>query len=647
MKVMPAVWPAPAPVRSSAVRQETRRPVARANRGPYLKPPNRYAHVDVADIHAVRAWVAEASAPTAIDLFCGAGGLSLGLKDAGFSILVGADSDAASVETHVANLGGLGYCGDLADHKAFLSKVRSWGIDRVDLVAGGVPCQPFSRAGRSKIRSLVDEGRRPRLDPRASLWQSFVEIVKGLRPRAVLLENVPDLTVWNDGAVLASIYEALTRLGYQTDAMLLNAFDFGVPQHRSRLLVVATRPGMQFRWPRPSAKTTVRDAISDLPIVAPAHLQERIPYTGPLTGLQRRLRQGVQEADSGWIYDHVTRDVRPDDAEAFSLMPEGGIYSDLPARLQRYRADIFDDKYKRLSWDGLSRSITAHVAKDGYWYIHPAQDRTLSVRETARIQTFPDWFRFAGHRTSQFRQIGNAVPPLLAAEVGRELIAVLAVPARRGRPPGPSSTFRVALLNWHSSHGRELPWRQSRNAWAVLAAERCMRRANPGRVAAAWDRLLQVAPTPRAFLDHTSNARGGDEVLGTLRAIDDLSVIADAVVKTNDGFVPATEADLLSLPRVGVYLASTVLVYGHELTAAILDRSTARVARRIRGGQHQAGNWQARLDLEKLAGHDGPDAAFNAAISDLANLVCRAADPQCGACPVRAHCAVGRQFVSG
>jgi A/G-specific adenine glycosylase len=148
-------------------------------------------------------------------------------------------------------------------------------------------------------------------------------------------------------------------------------------------------------------------------------------------------------------------------------------------------------------------------------------------------------------------------------------------------------------------------------------------------------------------LDHTSNARGGDEVLGTLRAIDDLSVIADEVVKTHDGFVPATEADLLSLPRVGVYLASTVLVYGHQLTAAILDRSTARVARRIRGGQHQAGNWQARLDLEKLAGHDGPDAAFNAAISDLANLVCRAADPQCGACPVRAHCAVGRQFVSG
>ena len=100
------------------------------------------------------------------------------------------------------------------------------------------------------------------------------------------------------------------------------------------------------------------------------------------------------------------------------MMKEGQTYRDLPARLRRYRADIFDDKYFRLSWSGRSRSITAHLAKDGYWYIHPEQNRTLSVREAARIQTFPDRFRFAGSMTSRFTQIGNAVPPMLARAVG-------------------------------------------------------------------------------------------------------------------------------------------------------------------------------------------------------------------------------------
>ena len=620
-----------------------RRTIARSNRGPCLVPAQRGVIPNQKDPAAVKEWVAAAGHPTAVDLFCGAGGLSLGLQDAGFSVLVGADSDPASVKSHSANLASLGYCGDLSDQRAFLKQMRAWGIDRVDLVAGGVPCQPFSRAGRSKIRSLVDEGRRPSVDPRASLWRSFIEIVRGLRPRAVLLENVPDLTVWNNGAILASICQALVRLGYQTDAVLLNAFDYGVPQHRARLVVVATRPGLSFQWPEQSRRTTVRDAIGDLPPVPPAHLEDRIEYDGSSTWLQSRLRRGMSDDQSQLVFDHVTRDVRPDDAEAFSLMAEGGTYADLPQRLQRYRSDIFDDKYKRLAWDGLSRSITAHVAKDGYWYIHPSQDRTLSVRETARIQTFPDWFRFAGHRSSQFRQIGNAVPPLLAEAVGAQLALTLSAPTRRGPRRGPARSFRKALLAWHQDNRREIPWRESGEPWTVLVAERCLGRAPSQRISTVYRDVLAAAPSPAAFCRIDSDSTLRLKAIGVGSAAEEIAAVAEAVLKLHDGRLPTSEQGLLSLPRVGAYLASTVMVYGANTSTVILDTGTARLAGRIRGSRLQSGNWQARLDLQQLAGESGADRAFNSALSDLAYTVCRPAEPLCGQCPVMRHCATGRQ----
>ena len=117
-------------------------------------------------------------------------------------------------QEHDANLPGLGWCGDLSDPSEFLATLEVWGIDKVDLVAGGVPCQPFSRAGSSRIRDLVDTGGRGAHDHRADLWSSFVAVVQALRPQAVLVENVPDLPRWNDGAVLAGLYESLQDLGY-------------------------------------------------------------------------------------------------------------------------------------------------------------------------------------------------------------------------------------------------------------------------------------------------------------------------------------------------------------------------------------------------------------------------------------------------
>src|SRR5262249_14463709 len=154
---------------------------------------------EATDLAAVRRFMRrERARPTAVDLFCGAGGVSLGLERAGFHVLVGADFDEWAVRTHHANFDGMSWCGDLSDPSEFIHTLRAWGLDHVDLVAGGVPCQPFSRAGRPRIRELVESGDRADHDVRADLWGSFIQVVEALRPSAVLVENVPDLPRWDD-----------------------------------------------------------------------------------------------------------------------------------------------------------------------------------------------------------------------------------------------------------------------------------------------------------------------------------------------------------------------------------------------------------------------------------------------------------------
>ena len=261
-----------------------------------LRPPE--GTPNPADLRAVKRWVKAAAKPTAVDLFCGAGGLSLGLRDAGFSVLVGADNDPLAVETHTGNLGGLGWTGDLTDPEEFLEHLDQWGIRSVDLVAGGPPCQPFSRAGSAKIRALVRAGERAEVDPRASLWNSFMAVVERLRPTAVLIENVPDLPTWDNGAVLIGFYEALRGLDYEVDARVLDAYRHGVPQHRARLFIIATRGAREVRWPEEvEPAPTLRDAIWDLPPAPPAQRDEELLY---FSGPRQRARKANAPRDGQW-----------------------------------------------------------------------------------------------------------------------------------------------------------------------------------------------------------------------------------------------------------------------------------------------------------------------------------------------------------
>ena len=278
---------------------------------------------------------------------------------------------------------------------------------------------PFSTAGTSKIGDLVRRGSRPPRDERADLWRSFFAIIDRLNPRAMLFENVPNFAQAQGGALLIALMDELANRGYSVHVQVLEAWRYRVPQHRSRLFVIGIAGNGKFEWPKPiGGRPTVGQAIGDLPVVQSGARNEIQPYEGPPTSvLARLLRKGLRGTEVRLVRDHVTRSVRPDDAEIYRLLEPGDTYMEVPEHLRRYRSDIFRDKYLRLSFDDLSRTITAHIAKDGYWYIHPSEDRTLSIREAARIQTFPDRFRFAGYPTSRYRQIGNAVPPMLASAV--------------------------------------------------------------------------------------------------------------------------------------------------------------------------------------------------------------------------------------
>ena len=605
---------------------------------------------DQDDPESIKKWLDDLPRPWAIDLFSGAGGLSLGLEQAGFSVVAAADSDPVAIETHSANIAGLTWLGDLSNPAGFIEQLDRWEIDSVDLLAGGPPCQPFSRAGTAKIGNLVRSGSRLAYDARADLWQSFFAILDRLTPRALLFENVPDFARAQGGALLVSLVDELRNRDYGVCVQELKAWNYGVPQHRSRLFVVGVDADMDFSWPKPvEHRPTVWQAIGDLPVVSPDTRDEVQRYEGqPHSKLAIAMREGLQGAEAELIRDHITRAVRPDDAEIYRHMKPGDTYLDVPESLRRYRSDIFDDKYFRLSFEDVSRTITAHIAKDGYWYIHPKQNRTLSVREAARIQTFPDRFRFAGHPTSRFRQIGNAVPPLLASTIADEILRSLNggfTPHIIGEGRADyGTTFRSALLRWFRANGRDFPWRNSNlSPWQFLLVEMCLHRTKADQVARVIREVTTFGQTPDSFLANTAALEPYLSTLGLNWRSANLTSAAEYVKGKLNGEVPDGWQELIAIPGVGDYIASAVQCFAFGRPSVLMDTNTRRIARRVMGGDSSRPLWSVRLHLRELAGQEGPDEQWNQALLDLGALICKARSPTCNKCPVRTHCTTGRR----
>jgi DNA (cytosine-5)-methyltransferase 1 len=357
---------------------------------------------------------------TVIDLFCGAGGLSEGFRQAGYHVLAGNDFFEAAGETYAATHREARFLPNpIGDYTAgdFL---RAAGLKpgELDVLVGGPPCQGFSVYNHQ--RGLHDE--------RSSLYREYLRIVDGLQPNWVVLENVTGMTSAGGGAAVHAIIKGLNSLGYGVRAEILRAEEYGVPQERRRILFIGNRVGLPISFPEPThgaalrRLVTVRDAISDLPTLKNAEKRGIQTYASePQSEFQHEMRAG-----SNSVTNHSAATLSKINLERLSHIPQGGSWRDIPVDLlpqgmKRAKRSDHTKRYGRLSWNGLASTILTKC--DPHWgaYFHPEQDRTLTVREAARLQSFPDWFEFKGSRTDQYVQVGNAVPPLLGRAIAQTI----------------------------------------------------------------------------------------------------------------------------------------------------------------------------------------------------------------------------------
>ncbi|MEU0651028.1 DNA (cytosine-5-)-methyltransferase [Streptomyces albogriseolus] len=584
----------------------------------------------------------------AVDLFSGAGGLSFGVQQAGWTIAAAVDFDDPALDTHRANFSGLSLKMDLGDpaERDRLEEILK--PAKIDLVAGGPPCQPFSRAGRNKIRDLVKNHGRDPEDRRKELWSAYLDMVKRIRPRTVLMENVPDMGLHDDFFVIRTIEDELEDLGYATQVRLVDAWNYGVPQHRKRLILLARNDVDQFTWQKPDLqRTTLRDAIGDLPeleVVPTERVGQRVlEYRKPRNAshFATRMREG---APRGVIWDHMTRRVRKDDYRIFEVMESDTKYSDLHKKLtkeemeyQRYSAENYTDKYKKLAWDELSRTITAHIAKDGYWYIHPEQLRTLTVREAARVQTFPDRFRFAGTRSDAFRQIGNAVPPLLGAAAASVLKPVGdAAPETAGLRPH-WREVRSALTVWAEQRRDSRDWYQlpSEDPVPLHAAVVAILSGAKAKPAVMADMMALVRKSKRLTATLFKKLVDAAPTAPVRARVDRLAPLVDKPYdwQWNKRFdVPAKLA--MKPAEASLYR----LLIGEDLM--LVAQGTLRVAARINDvdTDHPNRLSEGRVNLVKLVGA-GEDAPLRMGAIRLIGLDhCREEQPMCSGCPLAAYC---------
>lgn len=387
-------------------------------------------------------------APVVLDLFCGCGGLSLGFSKAGFQVRIGVDKDADSIATfQEAHPRATVFCGEVRN---FVAQSRQE-YKKPDVIVGGPPCQGFCAINPKRDVN----------DPRNTCIDQWLDAIAAFSPRFALMENVTGLVSLGDGFALETLDKRLVEMGYDVSVKILQAAHYGAPQSRWRLFLAAGRNGA-FEFPFPTHRalispnvasgrrltfrlngendlfssfeepTSVRDAISDLPAIENGGRMDLVEYgCRPQSALQTQLRGRRKRT-----FNHLVTKLGSLQMQRVRAIREGGMnWTDLPEELvpdnlKRLKAKYGSDlgsksRFGRLEWGGFFSTILTQPHM--YWgtFIHPEQDRVISVRESARAQTVPDSVRVHGSISSQYRQIGNCVPPLMSRAIANEVLNYL------------------------------------------------------------------------------------------------------------------------------------------------------------------------------------------------------------------------------
>lgn len=340
--------------------------------------------------------------PRVIDLFAGVGGLSLGFEKKGFDVVLANEYDASIATSYIANH---------KNTKMIVGDITSLDLEdtfgklagTIDVVIGGPPCQGFSQKGQRK--TIHDE--------RNFLFKYYVSVVELVKPKYFVMENVPNLLTAEGGYFRHEIEELFNKLGYSLEYGVLNASDYGVPQNRRRAVIIGKLDGDAPKLPVPKRNNvTIWDAISDLAYLESGEGSEEQEYKYPAeSDYEKMLRK-----DSSKLFNHIATKHSPLALERLALIPPNAGREVLPE--EHLTKSIYSGTWTRMKKDEISVTITTRFdTPSSGKFTHPFLNRAITVREAARIQSFPDDFHFVGNKGSQMKQVGNAVPPLLAAAI--------------------------------------------------------------------------------------------------------------------------------------------------------------------------------------------------------------------------------------
>lgn len=345
-----------------------------------------------------------------LDLFCGCGGLSKGFEMAGYNIVLGVDFNEPALRTYAYNHhGSKTLYGDLSSHETFEKIDALLEGEKIDVIIGGPPCQGFSLTGPRNFD-----------DDRNKLYLAMIETVKRYAPSAFMIENVPGMATLYKGEVKEEIIKRFTNMGYKVSCKILCSADYGVPQIRKRLVFIGLKDSNEaFEFPKPTHTPenyiTCEQAICDLPSLEDNVGSDVSEYImKPQNDFQKLMR-----GDCNVLHNHKAVDHKQFVKDTIALVPDGGNWKDLPKGVGESRN--FHMAWTRYRSDKPSRTIdTGHRNN-----FHYKWNRCPTVRESARLQTFPDDFVFLGNKGQQDRQVGNAVPCFMAKAIGLELLKYL------------------------------------------------------------------------------------------------------------------------------------------------------------------------------------------------------------------------------